>query len=200
MRDRGRYGAWLLATLALAGCAAVPPAPPGTQLLSGRLTLQVDAQPDRPAQSISASFDLRGNAEQGDLRLSTPLGTTLAAAFWGPGEARLVTPQGEQRFDDLDALSRDVFGESLPLRALPDWLRGRPWPGAAEPAKPLQPGPGFLQLGWSIDLTRFDSGQLQASRASPPAVRLRAQMDAPVSAPVRSQAPISEHAVRRWFP
>ncbi len=176
---RLRRGAWLLATLALAGCATVPPAPTGSQALSGRLALQVDALRDRPAQSISASFDLRGNAQQGELRLSTPLGTTLAAAFWGPGEARLVTPQGEKRFDDLDALSRDAFGESLPLRALPDWLQGRPWPGAAEPAQPLQPGPGFVQLGWTIDLARFDSGQLQASRTGPPAVRLRAQLDAP---------------------
>jgi outer membrane lipoprotein LolB len=175
-----RRSAWLLAaTLALAGCAAVPPAPTGSQALAGRLALQVDAMPDRPAQSISASFDLRGSAEQGELRLSTPLGTTLAAAFWGPGEARLVTPQGEKRFDDLDALSRDAFGESLPLRALPDWLQGRPWPGAAEQALPLQPGPGFVQLGWTIDLTRFDSGQLQAWRAGPPAVRLRAQLDTP---------------------
>ena len=174
-----RRGAWLLATLALAGCAAVPPAQPGSQTLSGRLALQVDALPDRPAQSISASFDLRGSAEQGELRLSTPLGTTLAAAFWGPGEARLVTPQGEKRFDDLDALSRDAFGESLPLRALPNWLQGRPWPGANEPAQPLQPGPGFVQLGWTIDLARFDSGQLHAWRAGPPGVRLRAQMDAP---------------------
>jgi outer membrane lipoprotein LolB len=177
VRELGRNGAWLLAALALAGCAAVPPVPPGAQALSGRLALQVDAQPDRPAQSISASFDLRGSAEQGELRLSTPLGTTLAAAFWGPGEARLVTPQGEQRFDDLDALSRGVFGESLPLRALPDWLRGRPWPDAADPARPLQTGPGFVQMGWTIDLARFDAGQLLAWRAGPPAVRLRTQLD-----------------------
>jgi outer membrane lipoprotein LolB len=174
-----RRGACLLATLTVAGCAAVPPAPTGSQALSGRLALQVEAMPDRPAQSISASFDLRGSAEQGELRLSTPLGTTLAAAFWGPGEARLVTPQGEKRFDDLEALSREALGESLPLRALPDWLQGRPWPGAAETAQPLQPGPGFVQLGWTIDLSRFDSGQLQAWRAGPPVVRLRAQMDAP---------------------
>jgi outer membrane lipoprotein LolB len=174
-----RHGAWLLATLALAGCAAVPPAPGGSPALSGRLALQVDAMADRPAQSISASFDLRGSAEQGELRLSTPLGTTLAAAFWAPGVARLVTPQGEKRFADLDALSRDAFGENLPLRALPDWLQGRPWPGAAEPARALQPGPGFVQLGWTIDLARFDSGQLQATHAGPPAVRLRAQLDAP---------------------
>jgi outer membrane lipoprotein LolB len=169
--------ATLLAALALTGCATVPPTEPGT--IAGRLAVQVDAFRDRPAQSLSGSFDLRGDADRGERRLSTPLGTTLAAAFWGPGEARLVTPQGERRFDDLDALSRDAFGESLPLRALPDWLQGRPWPGATEAARPLQPGPGFVQMGWTIDLARFDSGQLSASRAGPPAVRLRAQMDIP---------------------
>ena len=167
--------ATLLAALALAGCATVPPAQPGT--ISGRLALQVDASQDRAAQSLSAGFDLSGSAERGELRLSTPLGTTLAAASWGPGEARLVTPQGERRFDDLDALSRDALGESLPLRALPDWLRGRPWAGAEQPAQPLQPGPGFVQLGWTIDLARFEAGQLLAWRAGPPGVRLRVQLD-----------------------
>ena len=165
----------LLAALALAGCATLPPPAPGS--VAGRLALQVEAHAGRPAQMLSAGFDLRGTAERGELRLSTPLGTTLAAAFWSPGEARLVTPQGERRFDDLDALSREAFGESLPLRALPDWLRGRPWPGAAEPALPLVPGPGFVQLGWTIDLARFDAGQLLAWRAGPPGARLRVLLD-----------------------
>jgi outer membrane lipoprotein LolB len=168
-----RRVATLLAALALAGCAAVPQ----PDAVSGRLALHVDAHLDRPAQSLSATFDLHGSAERGELRLSTPLGTTLAAAIWGPGEARLVTPQGERRFDDLDRLSRETFGEDLPLRALPDWLHGRPWTGAGEPARPLRPGPGFVQLGWTIDLARFDAGQLQAWRAGPPGVRLRAQLD-----------------------
>jgi outer membrane lipoprotein LolB len=170
-----RHGATLLAVLALVGCATLPPPDAGT--IAGRLALQVDAHQDRPAQSLSAGFDLRGTAERGELRLSTPLGTTLAAAFWGPGEARLATPQGERRFDDLDALSRDAFGESLPLRALPDWLRGRPWTGASVPAQPLQPGPGFRQLGWTIDLSSFDAGRLLVSRTGPPGARLRVLLD-----------------------
>jgi outer membrane lipoprotein LolB len=172
-------GATLLAVLMLAGCATPPTALPDANALTGRLSLQIDAEPGRPAHSISAAFDLRGGADHGELRLSTPLGTTLAAAFWEPGDARLVTPQGERRFADLDELSREAFGEILPLRALPDWLHGRPWPDAPESARALQPGPGFVQLGWTIDLARFESGQLQAWRPGPPVVRLRAQMDPP---------------------
>ncbi|MBX3641873.1 MAG: outer membrane lipoprotein LolB [Rubrivivax sp.] len=167
----------LLPALLLAGCASVP-APQGGSSVSGRLSVQVDATAERPAQSLSASFDLQGSAERGELRLGTPLGTTLALASWSPDEARLATPQGERRFANLEGLSREVFGEALPLRALPDWLRGRPWAGAAEPARPLPTGPGFMQLGWTLDLARFDDGLLQAWRAGPPAVRLRAQVDA----------------------
>ncbi len=173
-----RRSATLLAALVVAGCAIPPAAPPVPDMLSGRLALNIDAVGDRPASSISAGFELRGNAQQGELRLNTPLGTTLAAAYWGPDKVRLVTLHGEQSFDDLDALSRAAFGETLPLRALPDWLHGRPWPDAAEPAQALQPGPGFNQLGWTIELTQFDQGRLLAWRAAAPAVRLRAVLDA----------------------
>lgn len=178
-----RSAAALPAALALAGCAALAPGSPphaasaATTPISGRLALQLDAQPGRSAQAFSASFELRGNGDDGELRLSTPLGTTLAVAHWGAGDARLVTPHGEQRFEDLEALSLQAFGEALPLRALPDWLQGRPWPAAAEPARPRSDGPGFEQLGWAIDLARFDSGQWQAWRAAPPAARLRVQLD-----------------------
>jgi outer membrane lipoprotein LolB len=173
----GRIAA-LCAVVALCACAA----PRGTDTLApavaGRLSLQVDASPERPAHSLSAAFDLRGTAHSGELQLSTPLGITLAAAYWGPGEARLVTAQGERRFADLEALSFEALGEALPLRALPDWLRGRPWPGAPSRSSDVTQPPGFEQLGWTVDLARFDAGWLQARRSKPPVVSLRAQLDA----------------------
>ncbi len=172
-----RRTATLCTALAVAGCALPPAAPPSTDLVFGRLAVQVDATGDRPASSISAGFELRGDAESGELRLNSPLGTTLAAVYWGPDAVRLVTPQGEQTFADLDALSRTAFGETLPLRALPDWLHGRPWPGGGEPARALQTGPGFTQLGWTVELAQFDQGRLLAWRSAPPTVRLRAVLD-----------------------
>lgn len=172
----GRIAA-LFASAALCACAM----PRGTDALApavaGRLSLQVEATPERPAHSLSAAFDLRGSAHRGELQLSTPLGITLAAAYWGPGEARLVTPQGERRFADLEALSVEALGEALPLRALPDWLQGRPWPGAPSRASDVAQPRGFEQLGWSVDLARFNTGWLQARRATPPVVSLRAQLD-----------------------
>ena len=56
-----------------------------------------------------------------------------------------------------------------------DWLRGRPWPGA--PSEPT--GAGFEQLGWRVDLQRAAEGTIVAARVAPPAVVVRAHMDAP---------------------
>jgi outer membrane lipoprotein LolB len=73
-------------------------------------------------------------------------------------------------------LSRDALGEDVPLGALPFWLKGQAWPGASSDAsiEPL----GFVQLGWQIDTSRLQAdAQLEARRASPPAVLLRVRLD-----------------------
>ena len=137
--------------------------------------MRVDAQADTPARSLSAGFELRGDSERGELRLSTPLGTLLAAARWSPGEALLSMPGGQTRYADLDALSRHALGESLPLQALPDWLAGRPWPGASSQPLPA----GFAQLGWQVNLAAFRGGQVDAVREAAPTVTLRARLEQP---------------------
>ena len=141
--------------------------------------MHVDASPPVEARSVTATFDLQGSPERGRLDMSTPMGTVLARARWSPGHVALETSQGETRFASLDDLTRDVLGESLPVAALFDWLRGRPWNGA--PSSGLaQPGaPGFEQLGWAVDLARFDEGLIAARRAQPPAVTVRAKVDKP---------------------
>lgn len=175
-----RRAAWLVAAL-FTGCATPPP---GTEppVFSGRLALQVAAQPpDAAERAVSAHFDLSGNASRGHLELSTPLGTGLGAARWVPGEVVLASPGGQrERFDDLDALTRGLLGEALPVAALFDWLAGRPWPGA--PSQPLA-APGFTQLGWRIDLARAHAGLIVARRDAPPAVTLRVQLDGPPQEP-----------------
>lgn len=166
----------LLAAALLAACASVPPAgSPGGEWTSGRLSLRVDARPDRAAQSVAAAFELRGNADAGDLRLLSPLGTQLAHARWNGERATLATPEGERRFANLDDLAEQSLGERVPLAALPDWIAGRPWPGA--PSRAAEPGPGFEQLGWAVDLGAFAEGRLVARRAAPPALTLRIVLD-----------------------
>jgi outer membrane lipoprotein LolB len=171
-----KLAAWLgVLALGLAGCATRPPAPADAGWTSGRLSVQVAAHAQAPARSVNASFDLRGNGERGELRLSTPLGTQLAAARWSPGEVWLTTPGGEARYADLEALAQDALGEALPLQALPDWLAARPWPGAAH--RPL--ATGFEQLGWWVDVGGFRDGRIDAVRDTPPRVQLRARIDPP---------------------
>jgi len=166
----------LLAVL-LTACASVPTERRETsgETLTGRLALRVDAAPDAQARSMTAAFELQGAPAAGRLNLSSPLGTVLAQARWEPGRVVLITPQGETPYPSLDALTREVLGESLPVAALFDWLHGRPWPGAAHSTT----APGFRQLGWAVDLERFGESTIVALREQAPAVTVRVKLDKP---------------------
>jgi outer membrane lipoprotein LolB len=172
-------GASLVVTLSLllAACATPPrPAAPGAPLpLSGRLLVRIDTQPPR---SVSAQFELTGTPAEGALVLSGPLGATAAQARWARGEATLKSGDKETRYRDLDSLAEDALGERIPIAALFDWLRGRPWSGSAS-AMRRDGVPGFEQLGWRINLTRAAEGWVEAERATPPAVLVRAKLDDP---------------------
>lgn len=171
----GRLCSAALVLAWLAGCAALaPPAPGGGTLLLGRIALRVDGQPER---SISAGFELQGNPQQGELRLSGPLGTTAAQARWSGGQAVLASAGRETVYPDLDSLAAAALGEPLPMAALFDWLQGRPWPGAPSSARD-DAQPGFDQLGWRISLRQWADGLLEAQRLAPPMVTVRIRLDA----------------------
>ena len=171
-------GAALAMALLMTGCASVSQmAPPAGDTLSGRLAVRVEAGDNTPARAENAAFELQGSSSAGRLNLTTPLGSTVAQARWAPGAVVLSTPQGERRFADLDELTREVLGESVPLAALFDWLRGRPWPGA--PSTAGATSSGFAQLGWVVDLARFDEGWVVARRERAPQVTVRARLEKP---------------------
>jgi outer membrane lipoprotein LolB len=163
VHDRRRvFGAALLVSL-LSACAQLPRggASRSTEnFWSGRLSLQVQSE---PAQSLSAAFELKGAADRGELRLSTPLGTTLLTARWSPTEALLEAENQIRRFPDIDTLLLQATGASVPVAALFEWLKGRQ--GEAE--------------GWSADLSRHADGRIAARRTLPaPAAQLRIVLDA----------------------
>ena len=179
---------WLTAALVggLSACAVIPPVAVSTHsdILSGRMTVRIDALPSSAANpeptvasAVSAAFELSGNAERGGLDLNTPLGTTLARARWEPGSVIVNTPQGSSTHADLNAMTRALLGEDLPVAALFDWLRGRPWPGAA--MTPSSSGTEFAQLGWDVNLTQFSDSWVSARRAQIPAVTVRVKLDKP---------------------
>jgi outer membrane lipoprotein LolB len=167
--------AWALGAAALlAGCASLQP-PATARELGGRLSVRIDATDATPSRSFAADFDLRGDDQRGELRLTGPLGSTLADVRWRPGAAELTDANGRRDYPTLEALARDLLGEPLPLAALTDWLRGRPWAGAPHAWR----DGGFDQLGWRVDLAGFAQGVLQARRDGPPAVQVRARLESP---------------------
>ena len=173
---RWRGAVALVVAIVAAGCTTVPPSPAAgaAEILSGRLALRVGPVADEAPRSVSAAFDLRGDSRAGTLGLSTPLGSMLAQARWSPAEVVLTTPRETRRFASLDALTREALGESVPIEAWFDWLRGRPWPGAA--SAPSEPG--FRQLGWRVDLAQFGAGTIAATRETPaPIVTVRVRLD-----------------------
>lgn len=144
-------GVLLVSALLLAGCASPPPpsADPLSRTWTGRLALQVEG---RAAQSFSAGFELRGQADAGQLTLFSPLGGTLAVLDWAPGAASLKSGGQTRQFDSLDALATEATGAAIPLVAMFDWLTGVNTPVP----------------GWQADLSQLAQGRLQAQRSDPP--------------------------------
>lgn len=171
----GRLAAALVLAALLGACASNRPAATATEdLLSGRLSLRVAASASAAERSATLSYDLRGTPQAGRIDFTTPLGSIVARARWAPGNVVLVTEQGERAFADLDSMSREVLGEVVPVAALFDWLRGRPWPGAPSRATDS----GFEQLGWQVDASRLaEASLLVARRDTPPVVTVRAVVD-----------------------
>ncbi|MEX8500023.1 lipoprotein insertase outer membrane protein LolB [Leptothrix ochracea] len=180
---RDLVGAALAATL-FSGCATPPPSI--TKITSGRMAMQVVNDASR---SFNADFELQGSADRGQLLLSGMLGTRLAQATWTPTRVTLSTGSEQHTFQSLDHMALAVFGESIPLTALFDWIEGRPWPQAASEALPDKT-PGFQQMGWTIDLQRLNEGRILAQRAAAtaantdaglahPELRLRIRLDRP---------------------
>ncbi len=165
----------LCLALALAGCAQLPKTPTDAATtaqarLGGRISVSVAGDVHNRGTGGAASFELFGGPEAGRLELTSPLGPLLARATWQPGRATLQTPDGERQFDDLDALTREMLGEAVPVAALFDWLQARPWPAAPHE----KTANGFEQLGWRIE-PRLPS--LVATRLAAPIVTLRAKLD-----------------------
>jgi outer membrane lipoprotein LolB len=156
--------ATLLTVLFVAGCSQMPRATAQDGLKNdfwtGRISLQVQSE---PAQSFSASFELKGRAERGELTLISPLGNVLGVLRWAPGEALLDSGNGKvQRFGSVDELMAQATGAAVPVDALFAWLQGD----------------NAAASGWSADLSRHQEGRISAKRSQPaPQADLRVVLD-----------------------
>ena len=91
--------------------------------LTGRLNV-VYQKNDKP-ESATVNFNWQQTAERTDVTLYSPVGSTLATIAVTPREA-VLTQSGKppRRAPDVDALSAQMLGWSLPVSGLRDWLQG----------------------------------------------------------------------------
>jgi outer membrane lipoprotein LolB len=157
---RVTLSALLVGVTLLVGCAAPSrQVPPDAAFWSGRMGLNIQSQ---PPQNLSAAFELQGSAEQGELLLLSPIGSTLAQLRWTPQTAELNQGGRQWSSRSLDELSTQLTGTALPVAALFDWLAGQ----ASTP------------VGWQVDLSQLPQGRIQAERQSPaPTVQFKVVLE-----------------------
>ena len=150
LHRRAWFAACVTGALGLGGCATAPmPRSAGDRHWSGRLSLTVH---NEPPQRHTASFDLSGTPQAGELLLHSPLGQTLASLRWTPQLAQWQQGQQITQRDSLQNLVAELGeGAALPVEALFDWLDGRS--GEAS--------------GWTVDLSAHAQGRVSATRVSP---------------------------------
>ena len=132
-----------------------------TSFWAGRISLQIQSE---PAQSFFAGFELKGQADNGELTLTSPLGSILAIMRWTPLDATLEQGGSIKRFASTDELLAQTTGAAVPVSALFDWLGGKNTPTP----------------GWTADLSQQGSGRITAQRTDPlPSANLRIVLDQP---------------------
>lgn len=164
--SRYRAGLSLLAICAaflMAGCAT-PQKPAGSSAgqndeWAGRISLQIQSE---PPQAFFAGFELKGRAEAGELKLTSPIGSVLGVMRWSPSEAVLESGRDVKKFASVDALLEQTTGAAIPVSALFDWLNGK----------------NTSHNGWTADLSQQPGGKISATRTNPaPQTDLRVVLD-----------------------
>lgn len=147
----------------IAGCAHQARQPgineAQTGQFAGRIGLQIQSD---PPQAFFAGFELKGNADRGDLTLISPIGSVIGMMRWSPGEALLENGRDVRHFTSVDALLQETTGAPIPVAALFDWLDGK----------------STTMNGWTADLTQRITGRITAKRTAPqPQMDLRIVLD-----------------------
>jgi outer membrane lipoprotein LolB len=166
-----RFSLFVLAA-ALAGCAttATPPAgmAPGavpatlayrdTIELTGRL--QVNYQKDGQPNSMNGGFEWSQRPGQVEVAFLTPLKQTVATISITPQQATLTEAgRAPRSAADIDALTRQALGWSLPVSGLRDWLQGYATDASGKRfvATPAN-NSVFTQDGWRLRFVSWQNG------------------------------------------
>jgi outer membrane lipoprotein LolB len=138
------------------------------QSYAGRISLVIDSgdtSGNTPAQSFSGSFELRGNAQTGQLNLLSPLGSVVARLSWSPEDAQLQSGSEIRHYANASDLLEQATGLTMSLQTLFDWLQGKP--SSTEIAT------------WRVDLSRQSEGRISAQRSAPTPAQLRIILEQP---------------------
>jgi outer membrane lipoprotein LolB len=120
------------AAILLSACATAPLAPPSQAMvadyreaidLSGRLSVNYDK--DGKQETLSGKFNWAQVPGVVDVTLLSPLGQTIAKIKVTPQAASLTQGEHPPRVAaDIDSLTAQTLGWSLPVSGLRDWLQG----------------------------------------------------------------------------
>ena len=131
----------------------------GTSFWAGRISLQIQSE---PVQAFFAAFELKGHSDNGELTLTSPLGSILGIMRWTPTEATFEQNGSTKRFASTDDLLTQTTGAAVPVSALFDWLSGKNTPAP----------------GWVADLSQQANGRITAQRTDPaPPANFRIVLD-----------------------
>jgi len=140
--------------------------------LSGKIGLR------GPQLAESAYLNWRQCGEDYDVRISGPLGQTVAR-IEGRGAMLSVSMEGHDPVTtaDPEQLLQEQLGWSVPLRALRYWVRAEPAPGGdAIVTGPQQQPQTLQQFGWQVNYLSWHSDQGAGPQAGTPAVVLPAKL------------------------
>jgi outer membrane lipoprotein LolB len=146
------------------------PAEAEVQRHVGRLSLVVEPQPGslEPAQAFSGAFELRGNAQIGEMDLLSPLGSIVLQLRWTPAGATLIRGQERSQHASAQSLLQQATGASIALADLFAWLHAK-----ANRVEPVR------YDNWMLDLSAREQGRIVARREQPSRAELRIVLELP---------------------
>jgi outer membrane lipoprotein LolB len=106
-----------------------------------------------PQENTSANLDWNQTPYYFRMLISGPFGGGRSVLEGREGRFSLTTSEGRFEAETPEALMEEQLGWSLPVRAMPDWVRGLPGDHASYQLETDELGfPSFLQQdGWDID-------------------------------------------------
>ena len=172
----------VLGAAMLAGCATTS-APRSTAAvaplrdsleLSGRIAINYSK--DGKHESLSGKFTWAQTRNSTDVSLISPTGQTVAVISVTPNEATLKqSGQPLRSAPDLDSLSYQTLGWSLPVSGLREWLQGH---AVAADGKPFVASPAndsvITRDGWKLEYLSWQDAPegIAAAAAAPKPKRI----------------------------